>query len=255
MIRIDENAKLQAKIMGFALLTGFLLVSMTLMPISKAESNNVIQYSPSSMTGSASTSGDTVFHLSGSGVVNYAYLLFNFSDFSSDKTAYAAVLNIETASVESGCYITAFYLIGSSGSDVGSLTSNIGTNGNFIHSNYVSTFNTWLQYGSSSFGNDVSQACKEKGVVLVMLKLGTQGIDQYGLVAFQDNMHLDVSYNTVSNTPTPTQAPTQPPINNSNPTPLAPEFPTIAVLAIFLVLSLFAVTMLTIRKRKISKEL
>ena len=36
------------------------------------------------------------------------------------------------------------------------------------------------------------------------------------------------------------------------PTPTVPEFPTIAVLAIFLVLSLFAVIMLTVRKRKIT---
>ncbi|MGA2385931.1 MAG: hypothetical protein ABSG33_05315 [Candidatus Bathyarchaeia archaeon] len=35
------------------------------------------------------------------------------------------------------------------------------------------------------------------------------------------------------------------------PTPTIPEFPTIAVLAIFLVLSLFAVIVLTVRKRKI----
>jgi hypothetical protein len=42
----------------------------------------------------------------------------------------------------------------------------------------------------------------------------------------------------------------------SSPTPTStiPEFPTTAVLGIFLVLSLFAVTMLTVRKRKISKK-
>ena len=49
---------------------------------------------------------------------------------------------------------------------------------------------------------------------------------------------------TYQNSLTPT------PTNNNNSTP---EFPSIAVLAIFLVLSLFAVIMLTVRKRKITK--
>jgi hypothetical protein len=49
------------------------------------------------------------------------------------------------------------------------------------------------------------------------------------------------SYSTPSSVPT-----------SATPTPSAPEFPAIAVLAIFLVLSLFAVIMLTVRKRKIT---
>ena len=46
------------------------------------------------------------------------------------------------------------------------------------------------------------------------------------------------------------------PISTStpSPTPSVPEFPAIAVLAIFLVLSLFAVTMLSTRKRRICKN-
>jgi hypothetical protein len=57
----------------------------------------------------------------------------------------------------------------------------------------------------------------------------------------------------------PTPVPTPVPSNAINytldsPTPTVPEFPAIAVLSIFLVLSLFAVTILTIRKGKISKN-
>ena len=60
---------------------------------------------------------------------------------------------------------------------------------------------------------------------------------------------------------TPTPVPTPVPSNVINytldsptPTVTVPEFPAIAVLSIFLALSLFAVTMLTIRKRKVSKS-
>ena len=43
-------------------------------------------------------------------------------------------------------------------------------------------------------------------------------------------------------------------LDSPTPTVTVPEFPAIAVLSIFLALSLFAVTMLTIRKRKVSKS-
>ena len=62
---------------------------------------------------------------------------------------------------------------------------------------------------------------------------------------------------TLSPTTTPTVAPTQAPTQqpqNTNPTPSAPEFPTTAGLVIFFVLSLFAVTVITMMKRKTNKR-
>ena len=70
---------------------------------------------------------------------------------------------------------------------------------------------------------------------------------------------------TQAPTTNPTTNPTQQPLSSTttptatvkdspSPSPTVPEFPAIAVLSIFLVLSLFAVTMLTLRKRKISKS-
>ena len=67
---------------------------------------------------------------------------------------------------------------------------------------------------------------------------------------------------TLPPNPTPTATSTQTASPNSTPTstsitqptPNIPEFPAIAVLAIFLVLSLLAVTMFRIRKRKTNKN-
>jgi hypothetical protein len=96
-------------------------------------------------------------------------------------------------------------------------------------------------------------------------QMGSQGYKIYFLTTNVDDWVLYVSpyYDNTASIPTPTIAPTTLPTQQptqqptANPTqqpelsPTIPEFPAVAVLAIFLALSLFAVIMLTIRKRKI----
>jgi hypothetical protein len=93
------------------------------------------------------------------------------------------------------------------------------------------------------------------------------GMTFYGALVFEmpvgENEISHLSYNTTSAGENYIIVYTSfnPNIRNSTPTPTAltatpvtPEFSAIAVLAIFLALTLFAVTMLTIRKRKIQEN-
>ncbi len=65
------------------------------------------------------------------------------------------------------------------------------------------------------------------------------------------NLNAPISTTNASPSPTPIQNSTFTSTPTPTPTPTVPEFPTIEVLAILLVLSLFAIIMLTVRKRKI----
>lgn len=64
----------------------------------------------------------------------------------------------------------------------------------------------------------------------------------------------EASYVTPTPVPTQPPIPTPSPVNDVNPTPVAPEFPVMAILAGFLALSLVTVTLLTVRKRKLVKN-
>lgn len=59
---------------------------------------------------------------------------------------------------------------------------------------------------------------------------------------------------TTSSSASPTPTPTAAPTSTTNSSPATPEFPTVAILAVFLGLSFFAVTVLTIRKRTKGKS-
>lgn len=97
------------------------------------------------------------------------------------------------------------------------------------------------------------------GALVFQIPVGTtiQSMSYSGFTSTYQN--YNIVWNGQASTPTitPTQvanAPTSNPTQVTTATPVAPEFPVIAVLGIFLLLSLFAVTVLTIRKPKISKN-
>ncbi len=118
------------------------------------------------------------------------------------------------------------------------------TNG--ISYNYDSvtfTVNNWQTVTVNNGGTYSGALVFQIPVGTTIQSMGYTGY--YG--AFQS---FNIIYNGQASTPTNSPTPTA----TTNATPVTPEFPTTAVLGIFLAISLFAVTMLTIRKRKISKN-
>ena len=87
--------------------------------------------------------------------------------------------------------------------------------------------------------------------------VGVDGIESSNQNAFYWNSTVVtiqvLPANTTGTTSIPTANPILSPTSTPNPSPTIPEFPAIAILTIFLALSLFAITLLSIRKRRISK--
>ena len=133
-----------------------------------------------------------------SGVKQFTFVAFSFSDFPQDATPISATLKLECIAVSPACYISAY--AGSNADWVGkNITWETMPSGTFIGANYVNTMGEYYSYSSDSLNSIVSAACLSKGSVSIGLKTGIQSNDADGIIIFYPNATLEVTY--LTNTP------------------------------------------------------
>jgi hypothetical protein len=211
------------------IIVSLFLCSCFLFPISTAENSltfNSIKSYASDVSGSTNLLAYSI-----SGVRNTLYFAFDFSDFPSDATPQFAAFYVESLVIVDACNVEAFYFSSADWVNTNSTVSGMVLIPTGV-SNFISQGNELYAFTSRSFIQAVTQACIEKGEFTVCLKAMA---NVYGDsdVLFYSNATLDVTYS--------------PTTSSISPTPVTPEFPSIAVISVLAIGVL--VTAITYKKK------